>query len=343
MSVAAPGIDAARLEEWFGSHVLGRTAPLEVELIAGGHSNLTFSVRDAAGRTWVMRRPPLGHLLPTAHDMAREHRILSALRPTAVPVPEPVAFCADLDVIGAPFYVMAKVEGEVLRNCASASALLDEDGRRELGLRLVDTLVEIHKVEPAAVGLGDLGRPDGYISRQLRRWKCQLDGSRTRPLEQLYAVHDRLAARIPDQTHPGLVHGDYHLDNCIVGPQGDVRAVLDWELCTQGDTLADVGLLMVYWSAPDDPEQPIDPPPNLAPGFPTRKEMLERYSTSRNVDAGAIDFYVAFGYWRLAYITEGVYARYLNGSMGDHTDAAAQFEQRVLDLASAAARIASGW
>lgn len=343
MSSATPGIDTGRLEAWFSSHVPECSAPLGLELIAGGHSNLTFSVSDAAGRSWVLRRPPLGPLLPTAHDMAREHRILAALRPTAVPVPEPVAYCGDPDVIGAPFYVMARVEGEVLRDSDCASALLDESGRRELGLRLADTLAEIHTVDPAKVGLGDLGRADGYISRQLRRWKRQLDDSRTRPLEQLYEVHDRLAALVPDETHPGLVHGDFRLDNCIVGPQGEVRAVLDWELCTQGDTLADVGLLMVYWSAPDDPEQPIDRAPTLAPGFPSRREMLERYSATRGVDVGVIDFYVAFGYWRLACITEGVYARYLHGSMGDRAAEAAQFERRVLDLASAAARIASAW
>lgn len=343
MTLSIPGIEAGRLEGWLAANLPECRPPLRFELIAGGHSNLTFIVGDSNGREWVLRRPPLGDLLPTAHDMAREHRILSALRPTAVPVPEPAAFCGDPEVNGAPFYVMARVEGDVLRDAATAEAVLDVDCRRSAGLRLADTLAMIHSLDPAAVGLGDLGRPDGYVSRQLRRWKRQLDDSRTRPLGELYELHDRLADRIPEQRYPGLVHGDFRLDNCILGTDGTVHAVLDWELCTLGDTLADVGMLMVYWASSADPIQPIERSPTLAPGFPSRQEMLDRYAASRGIELDGIDFYVAFSYWRLACILEGVYARYLHGGMGDRAGEAKQFEQRVIDLAAAAARIADAW
>lgn len=343
MTLSVPGIEAGRLEKWWIGNIPASRPPLRFELIAGGHSNLTFVVVDSAGHEWVLRRPPLGELLPTAHDMAREHRILSALGPTAVPVPEAVAFCSDPQVNGAPFYVMVKVEGDVLRDTATVEAVLDADRRRPAGLFLADTLAEIHSLDPGAVGLGDLGHPDGYVSRQLRRWKRQLDDSRTRPLRELYDLHDRLSDRIPRQRHPGLVHGDFRLDNCILGADGAVRAVLDWELCTQGDTLADVGMLMVYWSSPEDPIQPIERSPILAPGFPTRQEMLDRYAASRGIDLDDVDFYIAFSYWRLACITEGVYARYLHGGMGNRAAEAGQFERRVIDLATGASRIVDAW
>ncbi|MCU4183273.1 phosphotransferase family protein [Acidiferrimicrobium sp. IK] len=343
MTAEPVGVDAARVGEWFAAHVPQCRPPLRYRLIAGGHSNLTFEVADAAGARWVLRRPPLGHVLPTAHDMEREHRILAAMHGTDVPVPATVALCTDRGVNGAPFYVMAMVDGEVLRDSAAAERALDPDGRRALGLRLADTLAAIHSVVPADVGLGDLGRPEGYITRQLKRWKGQLDDSRTRPLEQLDALHQVLAERIPEQRFTGLVHGDFRLDNCMVGADARVRAVLDWELCTQGDTLADLGMLMVYWSSPSDDLVPLEDPPTLAEGFPSRDEMLERYAATRGIELCDIDYYVAFSYWRLACITEGVYARYLNGDMGDRVDEAKPFEQRVLDLATAAARITGSW
>jgi aminoglycoside phosphotransferase (APT) family kinase protein len=343
MTSSVPGIEAKRLDEWFAANVPGCRPPLKFELIAGGHSNLTYLVGDSDGREWVLRRPPLGEILPTAHDMAREYRILSALCPTSVPVPQPIALSRDPEVIGAPFYVMARVNGEVLRDTAIAEAVLDSGGRRSAGLLLADTLATIHSLVPAAVGLGDLGRPDGYVSRQLRRWKRQLDDSRTRALDMLYELHDRLADRIPEQRYPGLVHGDFRLDNCILGADGAVRAVLDWELCTQGETLADVGMLMVYWPSREDQIQPIAQSPALAAGFPSRQEMLDRYAATRGIKLNDIDFYMAFAYWRLACITEGVYARYLHGGMGDRAGDGAQFEQQVTDLAGAAALIADAW
>jgi aminoglycoside phosphotransferase (APT) family kinase protein len=337
------GIDESRLADWFVTHVPGSQLPLHYRLITGGHSNLTFEVTDAAGRRWVLRRPPLGHVLPSAHDMAREYRILSALEGTDVPVPATVALCSAEAVNDGPFYVMAMVDGAVLRDTKTALDLLDPAGRRTLGLRVADTMAAVHTLRPADIGLGELGQPHGYIPRQLKRWKRQLDASRTRPLEQLDELHLRLAERIPHERHLGLVHGDFRIDNCIVGTDATVRAVLDWELCTQGDTMADVGMLMVYWASASDPEMALADPPTLAEGFPTRQEMLDRYAARRGIDLEDIDFYIAFSYWRLACITEGVYARYLHGDMGDQLEAAEPFEQRVLDLATAAGRIVDCW
>jgi aminoglycoside phosphotransferase (APT) family kinase protein len=343
VNVAVQGIDEARLAAWFAAEVPASQGPLRYRLIAGGHSNLTFEVTDEAAHRWVLRRPPLGHVLPTAHDMAREYRILSSLQGTDVPVPATVALCTDVAVNDAPFYVMAMVDGEVLRNTQTALDVLDRAGRRALGLRLADTLAAIHALRPSDLGLGDLGRPDGYIARQLKRWKRQLDDSRTRSLPQLDELHLRLSEHIPPERHLGLVHGDFRLDNCIVGADAVVRAVLDWELCTQGDTMADVGLLMVYWVSSDIPDIPLNDEPTLAEGFPTRGEMLDRYAATRGIDLEDVDFYTAFSYWRLACITEGVYARYLRGDMGDRVEEAKPFEQRVLDLATVAGKIADSW
>jgi aminoglycoside phosphotransferase (APT) family kinase protein len=337
------GIIEPGVSDWFVENVADCQLPLTFRLIAGGHSNLTFQVTDATGRSWVLRRPPLGHVLPTAHDVAREHRIISALATTDVPVPAAVGLCTDLAVNGAPFYVMELVEGLVLRDTDIAASAIDEPTRYQVGLALADVLASIHAVVPAEVGLGDLGRPAGYVARQLKRWKQQLDDSRTRPLRELDDLHAVLSARIPEQTSTGLVHGDYRLDNAIIGPDASVRAVLDWELCTQGDTMADLGMLMVYWASPDDPVEPLRDPPTYAPGFPTRQEMLGRYAAARGIAVPDVDYYVAFGYWRLACITEGVYARYLHGDMGDRVEQATQFDHRVIELGTAAASIVATW
>ncbi len=335
-------IDEVAVTRWLVGVLPQLAPPLEFSLIAGGNSNLTFVVRDAGGAELVLRRPPLGEVLPTAHDMAREHRILTALVDSAVPVPAPLALCRDTTVTGAPFYVMTKVAGDVIRDVEVARTRWNAAERYQVGLALVDTLVAVHEVVPARVGLGDLGRPTGYIGRQLTRWQGQLDATRVRPLPELEEVHRHLVARQPEQTSSGLVHGDFRLENCIVGPDATVRAVLDWELCTQGDPLADLGMLMVYWPSPDDPIIPFPDVPTLVPGFPRRAELLDRYASRRGIELPDIGFYTAFAYWRLACITEGVYARYLRGGLGDQSERAAQFGQGVLDLAAAASQSLHG-
>lgn len=314
------GIDAAAVTAWFEANVDGARGPLQFELIAGGHSNLTFGVTDADGNRYVLRRPPLGQVLATAHDMGREHRIISALGPTGVPVPRTLGLCTDDAVNGAPFYVMGFVDGYVVRDQKSAEADLDEAGRRRAGESIADVLADIHAIDVEAVGLGDLGKHDGYIARQLKRWYSQFQSSNAltgRAVPLVHEVHDRLAARIPEQQGVAIVHGDYRLDNCMVGPDGNVVAVLDWEICTLGDPLADLGLLQVYWSDATDPEASLLAAPTLAAGFPTRAEVTERYAARSDRDLSQLDFYTSFGFWKLACIVEGVYSRYAGGAMGD--------------------------
>jgi aminoglycoside phosphotransferase (APT) family kinase protein len=333
---AVDDIDRARVTEWFESHVAEITPPLDFDLIAGGHSNLTFTVTDAAGRRWVLRRPPLGHVLATAHDMGREHRIISALGPTSVPVPPVVGLCTDDEVNGAPFYVMGFVDGHVVRDATTARAVLDEDARRRAGDSIADVLAAIHAVDPDEVGLGDLGRKEGYIARQLKRWYTQFEQSKTREIPLVDEVHHFLSERIPEQGPPAIVHGDYRLDNCMLDPNGAVRAVLDWELCTLGDPLADVGLLLVYWNEPGDDRSALLGAPTTAEGFPSRQQLVDRYATTSGRDVGDVDFYVAFGYWKLACILEGVYARYVGGAMGHQATQFEGFAAQVVALAGQA-------
>jgi aminoglycoside phosphotransferase (APT) family kinase protein len=332
------GIDREGVEGWFSEHVPGVEPPLEFVRIAGGHSNLTYKVTDVAGRSWALRRPPLGKRLGSAHDMGREHRVVSALWDTPVPVAPVVGLCEDDTVNEAPFYVMEFVEGPVLRGLAEADRFPDEADRRAIGERVVDTLVAIHAVEPDAAGLGELGRKEDYVARQLHRWQGQWEKSKTRELPLVDEVHDRLLARIPEQGPATIVHGDYRLDNMILTDAGEVAAVVDWELCTLGDPLADVGLLLVYWAQPGEEGISLGQPANLAPGFPTREELRERYAERSGRDLSQLDFFIALGYWKLAIILEGVYARYRAGGYGKVDDGVEYFATIVENLAEAADR-----
>jgi aminoglycoside phosphotransferase (APT) family kinase protein len=330
------GLDRERLEKWFTAEVAGAAPPLRYERIAGGRSNLTFRVSDSGGSRWILRRPPLGATLGSAHDMAREHRILSGLADTQVPTPRPLALCTDAAVTGADFYVMELVDGLVLRSEEEVAAAFDEPGRRRVGEALVDTLADLHAVDPDEAGLGELGRREGYAERQLKRWMRQWDASKTRELEPMGETFRLLSARVPEQRETTLVHGDYRLDNVIVTPAGDVAAVLDWELCTLGDPLADVGQLLVYWAEATDEVIPLTRSPTLAPGFPRRSELVERYARRSRRDVSDLDFFVALAYWKLAAILEGVYARFSAGQYGKTTDEFRTFGTIVEQLADAA-------
>jgi aminoglycoside phosphotransferase (APT) family kinase protein len=333
----APGIDLAATTAWFTANVPQAPPPLDFQVIAGGRSNLTYLVRDAAGGSWVLRRPPLSGVLPSAHDMGREHRIISALLGTPVPVPEAIGLCEDPGVTGAPFYVMRFVEGIVPRDEAAVRAAFDDRQRATAAESLVEVLVALHAVEPAEVGLGDLGRRDGYIERQLRRWTRQWEQSKTRELPAMDEAGRRLAERVPAQQGPGtIVHGDYRLDNLILSPVGTVAAVLDWELCTLGDPLADVGLLMVYWSDPGDDVLPLDSTVTALPGFPRGPEVADAYARRSGRDLSELHYYVAFGYWKLAAILEGVYARSAAGAYGRDDDTYRRFATVVELLAARA-------
>jgi aminoglycoside phosphotransferase (APT) family kinase protein len=335
-SAEAPdGIDRAGVEGWFEANVPAVELPLDFERISGGRSNMTFAVRDSADRAWALRRPPLGKRLGSAHDMSREHRAIAALQDTPVPVPPVVGLCEDESVNGAPFYVMGFVEGPILRTAEEAKAF-DENERRAIGERVVDTLVEIHAVDPDAVGLGGLGRKEAYVERQLKRWQGQWEKSKTRELPVVDSVHDRLSARVPEQGPATIVHGDYRLDNMILSPSGEVAAVVDWELCTLGDPLADVGMLLVYWSEESDDFMPLFAPATIAAGFPTRDEVRERYAEKSGRDLSEIDFFIALGFWQLAIILEGVYARYASGQYGKTNEGFEEFAKIVERLADAA-------
>jgi aminoglycoside phosphotransferase (APT) family kinase protein len=337
------GIDAPRVSDWFAANIPGAVLPLRFTLVAGGRSNLTFRVTDAVGQSYALRRPPISHVLPTAHDMGREHRIIAALGPTGLPVPPALGYCADESVNGRPFYVMGYVDGYVLRK-AEAVEQLSPAARRRAGESLVDTLAGIHAVDVDAVGLGDLARRDGYIARQLKRWYSQYGQSKAMggpDVPEVDKVHDLLVERIPPQVGAAIVHGDYRLDNCIVGSDGEVRAVLDWELCTLGDPLADVGLLMVYWAEPGDESTALQESATLAPGFPSRVELRDRYAERSSRDLSDLDFYMAFGYWKLACVLEGVYARYAGGAGGGDPSDYRGFADQVIRLARSAADTAA--
>jgi aminoglycoside phosphotransferase (APT) family kinase protein len=331
------GVDVAPVTAWFEANIPGAQGPLEFDLIAGGHSNLTYRVVDAGGREFVLRRPPTGHVLATAHDMGREHKIISALGPTPVPVAPALGLCTDESVNGAPFYVMAFVDGLVLRD-QTAATWISVDARRHASHSVADTLAKIHAVDPDEVGLGDLGKKEDYIPRQLKRWYGQWEKSKTRELPLVDQLHDQLLDRVPAQGAAAIVHGDYRLDNCMTDSEGEVIAVLDWELCTLGDPLADVGLLMVYWTEADDATPMLLTAPTAQEGFLSRKEVLDRYAEQSDRDLSQIDYYIAFGYWKLACIVEGVYARYVGGAMGSSDPKAFEgFKVQVDRCATAAA------
>ncbi|TDC57285.1 phosphotransferase family protein [Micromonospora sp. KC207] len=377
---APEGLDLDRLAAYLAVHRPElAAAPLRARLIAGGKSNLTYLLRcgehateradgqagartdgQATGREVVLRRPPLGHVLATAHDMAREHRIISALAPTAVPVPAALLLCTDTGVIGAPFYLMEKVDGEVFRSRSQTDALTAGQ-RRDLTMTMVDTLADLHAVDPAAVGLADFGRPEGFLGRQVRRWARQLDQSRSRRLPGVDELRDALAGSVPEGANAGrIVHGDYRLDNLLAtvdtttatgaapatgatttataagttaagadgaavegttaaaGPGAvSVRAVLDWEMATLGDPLADLGLLLTYWDVLGDSEAAAGNPvaDGLGPraGFPTGGELIERYARRADADVGPLHWHVALGCFKLAVICEGIHYRHTLG------------------------------
>ena len=337
---APDGIDRTGVEGWFEANVPDVELPLSFERISGGRSNMTFGVRDSAGHAWALRRPPLGKRLGSAHDMGREHRVIAALQDTPVPVPPVIGLCEDEAVNDAPFYVMGFVDGPVLRSAEEAS-IFEEGDRRAIGDRVVDTLVAIHEVDPDEVGLGELGRKEAYVERQLKRWQGQWEKSKTRELAVVDDVHDRLSSRIPEQGPATIVHGDYRLDNMILSPSGEVAAVVDWELCTLGDPLADVGMLLVYWSQAGDDFMPLFAPATIAPGFPKRDDVRERYAERSGRDLSQIDFFIALGFWKLAIILEGVYARYASGQYGKTDEGFEAFAKVVERLAEAADEAAS--
>lgn len=326
------GIDLDRLQRFFDARVPGaKGAKLRAELIAGGRSNLTYDITDGEHR-WVVRRPPIGHLLPSAHDMGREYRVLTALAGSDVPVPPTIAYSDDLGVIGAPFYVMQRVEGRVLRTAADVAALRPAQVVA-CAHEVIDVLARIHAVDFTGVGLGGVGRPDGYLERQVGRWGEQWERSKTRELPAVDELGRRLGATIPRSGPAALVHGDYRLGNTMLDLDnaGVVVAALDWEMATLGDPLADVGLFLMYWGGGVDPNAPpLDP----RKGFLTCAEIVDRYTSVTGRDLDQIDFYVALAGHKLALISEGIHARYLMGeTVGPGFDSMGATVEHIIDRA----------
>jgi aminoglycoside phosphotransferase (APT) family kinase protein len=309
------GLDVPRVTSWLAEHVPGLQPPLEFVRIGEGQSNLTFRIEDDAGRSLVLRRPPLGELLASAHDVAREYRILTGLASAAARVPRPIALCDDLGITGAPFYAMEHVDGLILVHRDTAERL-PPAARTAAGNGLATTLAELHALDVDALGLSDFRRPESLIGRQLRRWHRQWEGSKTRELPLVDQLAEQFEARMPEEREAVLVHGDYHLGNALAGEDGSLLAVLDWELCTVGDPMADVGLMVAYWGEFGSPagtdEGLFREPVTVLPGFPAATELARVYALASGRELADLGFWVGFAYWKIAIIVEGVYRRWLN-------------------------------
>ena len=345
-SASAPGapagqagaLDPVAVTGWIASLGIGARPPLAFARIGDGRSNLIFGVTDAAGRRWVLRRPPLGRLLPSAHDVAREHRVLAALEPTAVPTPAVLGLCEDPAVSDVPLLLLEHVDGIVLdRPQVAEAAALSWRGR--CGPALVRALAAVHAVDLEATGLDGLAGRRPYAQRQLRRWREQWARSAVHDAPLVEGLAERLAAAIPPQREVTLVHGDVHLRNAILDPAAaSVRALLDWELCTLGDPLADVGTLLAYWpQAGDDPQVPRGV--STLPGFSARAELLEAYGATSGRDVAAVPFWHALALWKVAVILEGVARRAMEDARnpgGDGTVVVDRLLRRADQVARAA-------
>ena len=304
------GLDLDKLSAWLPSVGIEAGA-LSGELIAGGKSNLTYVVTDGTTE-WIVRRPPLGHVLATAHDMGREYRVMSALQGTDVPVPITYAMCTDTEVIGAPFYVMQRCVGTPYRRKEELIAL-GEERTRVISERLMDTMIALHLVDPDSVGLSDFGKAEGYLARQVERWKKQLAASYNRDLPLADALYEQLHATVPVQSAAGIVHGDFRLDNVLVDESDRPTAVLDWEMATLGDPLTDLALMLVYNRLGEVLGGDAVTDVSLAPGYLSETDTVLRYAAGTGRDLSDFGFYIGLAVYKLAAILEGIHFRYLQG------------------------------
>ena len=312
---AVTGFDVGVVEAWMGANTQV-DPPCSWRRLEGGHSNLTYELTDASGAQFVIRRPPQGELLPKAHDMHREYQIIEALHPVGVPVAEPIGFCDDREVCDRHFYVMGKVGGAALYTAADTAPRLDMAARASVGESFMSVLAKLHSVDPDKVGLGDLGRPDGYVARQLRTWY----GSWTASAEaadydddRVHALHARLLDELPEQGPARVVHGDYGVHNVMVDESGQIVAVLDWEIGTLGDPLADFAYALNAWIEPDDSPTAADMSPTALPGFASRDDLIASYAAQTGADLSRLGYYRGFNSFKTACIIHGVYARYRLG------------------------------
>lgn len=337
-----PGYDVPAVEAWLAVNAPALTAPLVWTQLQGGHSNLTYLLEDAGGGKAVIRRPPLGELLPKAHDMAREWALISALGATRVPVPAAIAFCDDPTITGARFYVMGHIDGHPLYTAADTEKWAPQAVRATFAHAFIDALADLHALDPQAIGLGDLGKTDSYIARQVKTWHrswtasaepAQYDDPRAHALKAYFLEH------LPDQGPARIVHGDFGPHNCLVGPGGVLAAVVDWEISTLGDPLADLAYALNFWPDPSDPEPPRPDAALAPPGFPSRTALRDRYAARTGRDLSHLDYYIGFNRWKSACINHGVYARYQEGkksTAGVDVEAVRLSIERSLALAEAA-------
>lgn len=316
MAETAEGYNIPAVEAWIEANVDGIRPPLKWTRLEGGHSNLTYRIDDADGNSAVIRRPPQGQLLPKAHDMSREWRVISALGPTAVPVPAAFGFCGSPDVTGAWFYIMGLVNGRPLYSNEDTRAWVPEERRETLGHSFIDVLADLHALDPDELGLGDLGKKEGYVERQLKTWYRSWEASAAPAKlddQRAHDLKDYFLANMPAQGPARLVHGDYGFHNCLIGPDSKVAAVVDWEISTLGDPLADLAYALNQWVAKADIGKPEVTAATAVTGLPTREALAERYAERAGADISQLDFYVAFNRWKTACIVHGVYARYMEG------------------------------
>jgi len=333
-------VEIDRLQRWLSANAPHISAPVRLGLISSGRSNLTYVLEDSRGEQFVLRRPPAGTLLATAHDVGREHRIISSLRDSGLPLPATVADCADPGVIGAPFFVMQFVAGAIVADQTAARSLSD-DVRQRVGKALATTLAELHAVDLDQVGLGDLRRNRSYVERQLRRWGGQIEGDESPHNESLRELGARLGEQIPVSQREVLLHGDFKLENMILTPRGEVAAVLDWELASVGDPLADLAWLLIWWGEPGEDQPWINPPPTSVGGFGGRESITAEYVRASALDVTDIDYYKAFSYWRLSCINVATRRRFLAGDMGIKVIAIDVLDQQVTWQTQAAADLLS--
>jgi aminoglycoside phosphotransferase (APT) family kinase protein len=334
MSEQLPGLETVAVAEWMLANVPGCEAPVEFSLIAGGHSNLTYGANQ-----FVVRRGPLGTARGGAHDMGREYRVIAALGDTPVPVPRALALCDDESVTAGSFYMMSRVEGAVLANVPAADAYLpDRAARRLAGQQVVDVLADLAGIDVDAAGLGGAARRDDFLGRQIRRFSDMWERTRTRGLPAMSDLASRLSELAPPQRHTGIVHGDYRIGNVMHDAGGQLVAVLDWELWTLGDVLADLGFLINNWYEPDDPNPLVfmEMPPTATGDFGSRNGVIERYAQRTGFDVSAIDYYRGFQYWRMAVLAEGVKRRYESSQMASRDVDFGHLDERVIDLAALA-------
>jgi aminoglycoside phosphotransferase (APT) family kinase protein len=330
-----PGLDLGCFGPWLRSNLAGVQGDLSARLVTGGKSNLTYEVTDGT-TAWIVRRPPLGHVLATAHDMAREYRVMRALSGTAVPVPATHLICEDDSVIGAPFYVMARVAGTPYRRAAELQRLGGER-TRTIALRLMDTLAALHEVDPGPVGLADFGRAEGYLHRQLSRWRKQMAASQTRELPAAERLYELAAAAIPEEQPGTIVHGDFRLDNVLFDDEDRATAVLDWEMATLGDPLADLSLMLMYGRVSKTQGADEVSDVTLAAGYPDEDELVRRYAERTGRDVSHLGFYLGLAAYKLAAILEGIHYRHIRGqTVGPGFDGLSERVDVLLDVGLAA-------